>query len=262
MERVILRWFRSKSDSKLPLLDIFAASGLITIFGTRAYLALMNYPQIGGETLHIAHMLWGGLLLVLVVLFLGLANQPDKRIAMLAGGIGFGLFIDELGKFITVDNNYFYRPAASIIIIVYIILWVSLRFIIARHENKPLLPAAEWPTRKFESVFVYAWLIIQTLIIVGLTIIAPFATDSLAIELSYYAIYILYVLYAIALLFAWTLILRQNKPRAAEVIRSIAALEILVLTPINFYISQFGAAVGFMLLVAIIVATSRNYDRT
>ncbi len=39
-------------------------------------------PELGGHGLHIAHLLWGG------------------------------FFIDELGKFITQDNDYFFKPAA------------------------------------------------------------------------------------------------------------------------------------------------------
>nr|MCU0478735.1 hypothetical protein [Chloroflexota bacterium] len=40
----------------------------IAVVGTRWFLQATGYPQVGGGELHIAHMLWGGLLLVVAAL--------------------------------------------------------------------------------------------------------------------------------------------------------------------------------------------------
>src|SRR5690242_13213948 len=41
-----------------------AVSFGVTVVGTRLYLSLTGWPQIGGGEYHIAHALWGGLLLL------------------------------------------------------------------------------------------------------------------------------------------------------------------------------------------------------
>jgi len=94
----------------------------ISVSLTRLYLALTNYPQLGGGEFHIAHMLWGGALLFLAALLpLLLSNRWALAVAALLCGSGVGLFIDEVGKFITSNNNYFHPLAAPIIYAVFLL---------------------------------------------------------------------------------------------------------------------------------------------
>jgi hypothetical protein len=88
----------------------------VTVILTRGYLELAGYPQLGNSVLHIAHALWGGLLLFIAVLLpLTLAKRWVIQASALLSGIGAGLFVDEVGKFITQTNDYFFPPALSLI---------------------------------------------------------------------------------------------------------------------------------------------------
>ena len=44
------------------LLENFLVSAVASVLLIRLFLSLTDYPQIGGPGLHLAHMLWGGLL--------------------------------------------------------------------------------------------------------------------------------------------------------------------------------------------------------
>ena len=104
---------RRKAESYL-LLTLVSFAG--TVVMTRTYLELTGYPQIGGGNLHIAHVLWGGLaLFVATLLMLTFYNHWIFSISAVLSGVGIGLFIDEVGKFITKTNDYFYPPALPII---------------------------------------------------------------------------------------------------------------------------------------------------
>jgi hypothetical protein len=112
--------------------ETFLISAVSTILVIRTQLWLTNYPQLGGHGLHIAHLLWGGLFMVIAIgLLVSLLGRRPKFPAAVLGGIGFGFFIDELGKFITEDNDYFFKPAAGIIYIIFVTL-----FLVSRHVQR------------------------------------------------------------------------------------------------------------------------------
>lgn len=109
-------------------LDTFLVFAASTILITRAFLFLTGWPMLGGESLHIAHMLWGGFgMLIALILLFSFLGQRVVHMAAIFGGIGFGLFIDELGKFLTHDNNYFFQPTAMLIYIIFIGLYFLIR---------------------------------------------------------------------------------------------------------------------------------------
>jgi hypothetical protein len=118
--------------------DLFLAfliSAIGAILAIRFFLHLTGYPQIGGGGLHIAHMLWGGLLLlVAVVLLLGFLDRHAQQVAAVIAGVGWGMFIDELGKFITRDANYFFAPTVALIYVSFVVLYLGLQAIASTTE--------------------------------------------------------------------------------------------------------------------------------
>lgn len=110
------------------LLENFLVSAVSSILTVRFFLFLFHYPQLGGKGLHIAHLFWGGtLMMVAIVICLNYITKHARRLASIIGGVGFGIFIDELGKFVTSDNNYFFQPAVALIYIIFIALFLIFK---------------------------------------------------------------------------------------------------------------------------------------
>jgi hypothetical protein len=110
--------------------EAFIIIAILTILITRGYLELTGYPQIGGGNLHIAHALWGGALMMLALVIGWMAlGFGTRMLCVVLGGIGFGLFLDEIGKFVTKDNDYFYGPAAEIMYILVVVILVGARMV-------------------------------------------------------------------------------------------------------------------------------------
>jgi hypothetical protein len=123
-------------DEAAGHLTLLVVAFVVTVTVTRVFLAATGYPRIGGGTFHLAHALWGGLLLVVaVVVQLLWANRWALRLTAGCAGIGVGLFIDEVGKFITTRNDYFFPLAAPIVYLAMVILgWIAFR---ARRRRPP-----------------------------------------------------------------------------------------------------------------------------
>jgi hypothetical protein len=108
------------------LLERFFVAAIAAVLLIRGWLSLTGYPQIGGHGLHIAHMLFGGIgMLIALLTSLTFLGWRTRSFAAIVGGAGFGAFIDELGKFITSDNNYFYQPAVALIYVVFVLLFIA-----------------------------------------------------------------------------------------------------------------------------------------
>jgi hypothetical protein len=121
------------------LQETFLVSAVVTILVIRTQLWATNYPQLGGHGLHIAHLLWGGIFMVIAIgMLLTYLGRRVRHMAALSGGIGFGFFIDEVGKFITSDNNYFFKPAAAIIYTIFIGLFLLSRKMRSRRRFSPI----------------------------------------------------------------------------------------------------------------------------
>jgi hypothetical protein len=125
-------WKLVQRENAVRYMMISLLSFVGTVSVVRSFLALTGYPQIGSGTLHIAHVLWGGLILyIAAILPLIYLNPRLHIIGAILSGVGMGLFIDEVGKFITSQYDYFF-PAAAPIMYVFFLLVVILVIMIRR----------------------------------------------------------------------------------------------------------------------------------
>ena len=109
-------------------LDLFLVCAIGSVIGNRVFLIDHRLPA--ARQRHAAHLardlgrVDDGVAIIFSISFLA----PNNRtfIAFI-GGCGFGWFIDELGKFITRDVNYFFQPTIALIYIVFVALYLVFR---------------------------------------------------------------------------------------------------------------------------------------
>jgi len=118
-----------RRDASNYLLD-FLIWAIFSLFGVRLFLVIFNNPVIGRGNWHIAHVLWGGLFMLIgIIILMVFYGKSSIRIASIFSGIGWGLFIDEIGKYLTKDNNYWFRPAVAFIYISFVLLFFLYRIL-------------------------------------------------------------------------------------------------------------------------------------
>lgn len=249
---------KDANGSRLDRVDTFVVAGVVTVLGIRAFLAATGYPQIGNDSLHIAHVLYGGIILMVAFLLLLLSDRPNKLLAALIGGIGFGFFIDEVGKFVTQDNNYFYEPAASIMYVVFLLIWLISRLIIVRVEKTPFLSPAEWPTHGWLQTLIVVWMIVQLglLILVGLfSVIVGLneASDVLGIaQLGLLSSVVYAVCIALGLARYW----KHETIAAAHTFRGATLFAIVALYPFIYYEYPLLASLGMAIMLLVVLGLS------
>jgi hypothetical protein len=121
------------------IMEFFLISAVSAVIVIRMFLLVTGYPQISGSGLHISHMILGGfMMLSALLLVFGFINADIRKISAVIGGIGFGTFIDELGKFITSDNNYFYEPAIALIYLIFVTIFLLMKLVNSRSKPSKL----------------------------------------------------------------------------------------------------------------------------
>lgn len=242
------------SGSRLDRIDTFVIAGVVTVFGTRAYLAMTGYPQIGNSSLHIAHVLFGGMFLVVAFLLLLLSERPNKLLAALLGGIGFGLFIDEIGKFVTQDSNYFYEPAVGIMYIAFLLIWFTSRLIIVRIEGAPFLSPAEWPDRTWMRNLILLWSGVQAVVlgcVFGISLVVGIGHVSEFLDISAAGI-LLAGIYSIFLAVGLARTTQHESIKSAHTLRGATLFAIVAVYPfvyLNYPLEATGSFIATLLVV-------------
>jgi len=125
-----MKWELARREDAGELVLTVMIWAIFSLISARIFLKLTGYPQLGRGSWHISHALLGGLIMTVgTMISLTLQGRRVKRIAAGVFGFGLGWFIDEIGKYLTRDANYFFRPAVLIIYIFFVGLFLAYRYL-------------------------------------------------------------------------------------------------------------------------------------
>ncbi len=245
--------------NKVDLLDSFVLSGVLTVLLTRTYLEITGYPQLGNNHLHVAHVLFGGLFLSFALLVLLLSSKPNKFFSAVLGGIGFGLFIDETGKFITRDNDYFYEPTFTIIYMTFLAVWFVSRLILIHGSDQRFLSPAEWPRPLLVRIFIIFWSSVQVgLVVYILENLADYSALQNRVTSMIAVGSISAIIYGLLILLGLGNLIFKKVDTAAHILRGSSQMAIVLMYPIMFYSFQLLAAIGVIFTMLMIMALSET----
>ena len=155
-----------RKDASESVLTILIWS-VFSVLGTRLFLKIMNYPEIGKGAWHVSHAALGGAIMIIgVLIMLIFEGKKVRNTALITFAMGTGLFIDEIGKYLTKDYNYFFQPAIIFIYVFFVSLFLIYRYL-RRYEIRR--DKSKWKTmvRRVASVS-YDKIFKRKLVMIGL----------------------------------------------------------------------------------------------
>lgn len=240
----------TNQPSRLEIVDSFVMTSVATIIVIRTALAVFDYPKLGSDTFHIAHMLWGGLALTIALLISLLQRQANRELLALLGGVGFGFFIDEIGKFVTTDNNYFYDGSFLLMYVVILAIWLICRGLVTRSDKAAFFLPAIWPSRRVEQALVTLWAIIQLISL-------PFLAYSLHVPPLFGTLQLACIVaYAGALIMGLVRIVQRRATQAATTLRLAALMAIITVLPLLYYLNPIFALIDTISAAIVMIGLS------
>jgi hypothetical protein len=121
------------------LLENVVVGFALAVVSIRVYLLISPMPILLVNGIHVAHMLYGGILLFIAnIMTLLYKDDLTAWVASWLLGIGMGFFVDEIGKFISLDNDYYFQFALPLIYLVFLGLVTALILVRKRQKLTPL----------------------------------------------------------------------------------------------------------------------------
>jgi hypothetical protein len=129
------RWLRGRSYKLGQQLDTFLVCAATAVVLNRLVLIILGYPQIGSrksDGIHISHSIYGGVMMLIAMIAVIAFLAPSTRwfVAVL-GGLGFGWYVDELGKYVS-NAGYLFSSALALIYVVFVLLFLIVRSLASR----------------------------------------------------------------------------------------------------------------------------------
>ncbi len=261
-----------RQNSSAYLLN-FLISAVFSVLSVRLFLHFTHYRQVVFGSWHIAHLFWGGLFMLVsfIVIFL-YKSKKILSLASILAGLGWGQYIDELGKYISRDNNYFFRPAIILIYISFILIFLVYRFANTRLQKvktkTSIIQSFLEKLSKFRPLFII-------LSIYSLYYVFDKTFDFYTIFTSSYRLDTIYNIYqnynsfstsdnylifikigsdlisTILILLGWFFYLSKRKKSGLKLFKFSLLVNIFIGAVVKFYFEQFSAV--FSLLASILV---------
>jgi hypothetical protein len=263
-----------RPNSSDLLLDFMIAS-VFSVLSARLFVHFTGRWQLAFGDWHIAHVIWGGLLMLFVILSIILFEAKNKFLTLLSivGGYGWGLFLDEIGKYISRDNNYWFRPAVIFIYIFFILLFLLYRF--TRHRQPNRLDPFLLPDFVFKFInFLFPKLVKSSFLLTVLVIFSIYYSVDKIVDLVIFVSnfrldyllllkFIFDTISSLLIIIGWIYFFRRRLRLAVHIFRFSLLLNIFLGAVFKFYYEQFSAIIYLLvnLFVFYLLGTYRSIKK-